>query len=273
MNLTSGEEQRVAPPSTMASRRLNPTSLGSPRLAVSLLAFLLGFLLAGVASAFTVPPIEGHVTDLTHVLDEGQRAALNQQMEEVNRGSTVEIAVLVLGSLEGESIDDVGYATARGWKLGNAGKDNGVLLVIATGDRRVRIEVGKGLEGVLTDLQSNDIIRQKIGPELKQGRLYEGIVAGVTSIAAAAAGEYKVTSRPAPQGGSNLSPFAIGIIVVLFLIIFVVRRFFGGGGGYWGGGGYGGGGFGGGGGSSGGDGGGFTGGGGDFGGGGSSDSY
>jgi uncharacterized protein len=225
-----------------------------------------------IAWGFTPPLLEGHVTDLTRTLDENQKRTLDGQMANLDQASTVEIAVLILGSLNGEAIEDVGYATANAWKLGKGGKDNGVLLVIATGDRRVRIEVGKGLEGQLTDLQANDIIHQKINPELKQGKLFEGVEAGVMAIASAAAGHYVVTGAASPMHSSGSVPLPItilGVILIVF-VIWVLRRM--GGGGYWGGGGGfggGGGGFGGGGG----DGGGFSGGGGSFGGGGSSDSY
>ncbi len=147
------------------------------------------------ALAFTPPPLEGRVTDLTRTLTGDEKATLETQLATVEQGSTVQIAVLVLSSLGGETIEDVGYTTARAWRLGQKGKDNGVLLVIATGDRRVRIEVGKGLEGTLTDLQANDIIRSRIGPELKAGRLYQGIYAGITGIAAAVAGEYAVLTN------------------------------------------------------------------------------
>ena len=151
------------------------------RAAVCAVVFALGLLAPSIARAIDVPRIEGHVTDLTRSLDDGQRASLNRQLEDVNQNSSVEIAVLVLPSLAGESIEDVAFKTFNTWKLGKAGKDNGALLVIATGDRRTRIEVGKGIEGDLTDLQTNDILRTKVGPELKAGRLFEGIQAGTTA--------------------------------------------------------------------------------------------
>src|ERR1700684_802977 len=133
--------------------------------------FALGLLVPSFAWAFDVPPIEGHITDLTRTLDESQTATINRELEGVNQSSTVEIAVLVLSSLQGEPIEDIAFKTASTWRLGKAGKDNGVLLVIATGDRRTRIEVGKGMEGSLTDLQTNDILHQRVGPLLKPGSL------------------------------------------------------------------------------------------------------
>jgi uncharacterized protein len=244
------------------------------------LVFALSFLFPSVAWAFNPPPLlGGHIVDLTGTLDASRIDALNRQMEDVNQGSTVEIAVLVLPSLNGEPIEDVAYTTAKNaWKLGKAGKDNGVLLVISTGDRRVRIEVGKGLEGRLTDLQSNDIIHERIGPELKQGHLFEGVQKGVTAITEAAAGHYTVVQHdPGRSGAAQTGSSGVFVLIlVIVVIVFVISRFRGGGGGggFGGGGFYGGGGGGGGwSGGGGGGGGGFSGGGGDFGGGGSSGDY
>src|SRR5580698_1285902 len=183
------------------------------RALVCALLFAFGLLLPRAAWAFTVPELEGHITDKTRTLDEGQKASLNSQMEAVNQASTVEIAVLVLPTLSGEAIEDVAFKTFENWKLGKAKKDNGALLVIATGERRTRIEVGKGIEGNLTDLQSNDILHQKVGPQLRQGNLFAGIQAGVTAIAAAAAGDYKVTGGDSAQQGQQVSP------IVMFLVV------------------------------------------------------
>src|SRR6185436_945485 len=91
----------------------------------------------------------------------------------------------VVGSLEGETIDDIAYKTFNAWGVGQKGKDNGVLLVIAPNERKVRIETGLGVGGALTDLQSNDIIRQVIAPKLKDNRFFEAIDQGTNAIAEA----------------------------------------------------------------------------------------
>src|SRR6185503_6999677 len=98
-------------------------------------------------------------------------------------------------SLDGEAIEDVAFATFNEWKLGKKGADNGVLLVIAPAERRVRIETGKGVGGDLTDLQSNDIIRKDIAPLLKEDRFHDAIASGATAIAEA----LRPGAAPRPQ--------------------------------------------------------------------------
>src|SRR5882757_1158639 len=138
------------------------------RLLGGVTAFLAFFLVAQIASAFKPPPLEGHVTDTAGKLTAVDKKAINTRLAAYRVKSTNEIAVFIARSLEGETIDDVAYATFNAWKLGKRGKDNGVLLVIAPAERRVRIETGKGIGDKLTDLQANDIIRQHISPHLKQ---------------------------------------------------------------------------------------------------------
>ncbi len=231
------------------------------------------------ALAFTPPSIQGHVTDLAGKLTPDQRADLEARMEAENRDTGDEIAVLILPALDGETIEDVGYATINAWKLGKHGKDNGVLLALALADHRVRIETGKGVEGQLTDLQTQDIIQLRIVPMLKQDRFYEAIRDGTDAIAMTLSGHAPALPREMPPRVDRQTPGPVTIIAFLLLaalILWLRMRGGGGGGGFWygGGGGWGGGGGGGwGGGGGGGDGGGFTGGGGSGGGGGSSGSW
>jgi len=96
------------------------------------------------AAAYVPPPIDGHVTDRAGKLSASEKADLEQRLEGVNRATSAEIAVLILPSLDGQTIEDVAYGTFNGWQLGKKGKDNGVLLVIAVQEHRVRIETGKG---------------------------------------------------------------------------------------------------------------------------------
>lgn len=108
----------------------------------------------GETAPFVVPKLEGRVTDLAGKLTTSERAAIENDLAAFDRATTNEIAVLVLPSLLGHSIEDAAYATANAWKLGKRGADNGVLLVIAVAERRVRIETGRGIGGALTDLRA-----------------------------------------------------------------------------------------------------------------------
>lgn len=255
-----------------------PRAKPAARLVALALAALTAALCAALpAFAFTPPPIDGHVNDAAGKLTATQRQALNAKLDDVRQKTGYEIAALIAGPLEGEAIEDVAFATFKAWKLGQKGKDNGVLLVIAPSERRVRIETGKGVGGDLTDLESNEIIRTNISPHLRENRFFEAVDEGTNAIVTTltkgqfSSGPAKARRPPPPASRSRgLGGFGTIAFVVFLLVInlFLRRRgggffFFwpgGGGGGGWGGGGGGGGG-------------GFSGGGGESGGGGSSDSY
>jgi uncharacterized protein len=190
-------------------------------------------------------------------------------MESYRVGSGHEIAVLTVEALEGESIERLGLEVGRSWGLGEKGKNNGALLVVAFKDRKLRIEVGRGLEGELTDSRCGRIIRDVIAPHFRSGNPEKGIEQGILAIHQVIGGDYgAIESRG--KGGGNW----IGIVGLLLLLMLLSKGGSGalpwilmGGGsrgtGGFGGGGFGGGGFGGGGGGFGGfgGGGGFSGGG------------
>ena len=232
--------------------------------AIAGLAILLAAAGAG-ASAFVVPPIQGHVTDTAGVLSPEDRAALEQRLTRTMDQSGKEIAVFVVGSLQGETIEDVAYQTFNAWRVGRDKLDNGVLLVIAPQERRVRIETGKGVGGQLTDLQASDIIEHRIAPKLREGSYRAAIDAGLDGITEALDA---IGGRP-PHRDPPMTFLTIGGILV-FIVIVLFRLRFGSGMFFWGGGVRGGGGGGLGGGGWGGGGGGYSGGGGRSGGGGAS---
>jgi uncharacterized protein len=225
-----------------------------------------------------VPIVHQRINDETGTLSSDEIRGLEQTLEEFEQSTSNQIIVLMIPSLEGKDIKDFAYNFAEKNKLGKKEKNNGVLLLIAKEDRKIDIEVGYGLEGVLTDALSGQIIRQIIGPKFRDGDFSGGIKDGLEAIMAATKGEFKGERKR--NNVKNFSPIAI-ILLILFFGVF--PRIFGGGRrssigsrGYhsslpWWGGGFGGGGFGSGGGGFGG--GGFSGGGGSFGGGGASGSW
>jgi uncharacterized protein len=183
-----------------------------------------------------------------------------------------QIAILIMPSLEGGSLEEYTLRVAEKWGLGKADRDNGVLLFVSRDDRKMRIEVGYGLEGSLTDAVSSRIIRNEIAPSFRQGDYDAGIRAGVMAIIQAIKGEYVNNDPPPRKRHSKRSPLAT-ILIIILIIIFISRNRRGGGGNWSAGrgwigpiGGFGGGSWGGGGGGS-------FGGGGGFGGGGSSGSW
>ena len=190
----------------------------------------------------------------------------------------VQLQFLVVKSLDGESLEDFSMRVVEAWKLGDSARGDGVLLLLAIDDHKVRIEVGNGVEGKLTDAQSGRIIRNVLAPAFRAGRygdgLYEGSVQVLAALGSLPEGvTARQRARPAREGGRFGGLFMIGLVVLFFVLRLVFgfgrRSFFGG---WWGGGGFGGGGFGGGG-FGGGGGGGWSGGGGGFSGGGASGSW
>ncbi|HYF67118.1 MAG TPA: TPM domain-containing protein [Ohtaekwangia sp.] len=160
-----------------------------------------------------------------------------QQLERLlkhDRDSTSnQIAVYIIPSLEGEDIDDYTFRVFEKWKLGQKGKDNGVLFLIAIQDRKMRIESGMGLEGVLTDLQSSRINRNEVAPHFRNGDYEKGVVAGVIAIMQTIKGEY-VNDNPQPQKKKRKNKSIFTVLLILAVIIFLSRRRGGGGGGgYW----------------------------------------
>jgi uncharacterized protein len=146
-----------------------------------------------------------------------------------------QIAVLTIPSLEGQSLEEYSLAVAEKWLLGKKEKDNGVLLLIVVKDKRIRIEVGYGLEGVLTDALSSRINRNEITPYFRQGNYDAGVSAGVAAIISAIKGEYKNDEPPPVKRTlSKRSPLGT-LIIIIIIIIIASRRGRGGrgGGGYW----------------------------------------
>lgn len=225
--------------------------------------------LAMPAAALDVPPSGGHyVTDLAGMLSAQTKLRLDQALAEFERSDSTQLAVLAIPSLEGESLEEYALKVAESWGIGQKGKDNGALLLIARDERKIRIEVGYGLEGRLTDLLTGRIIDNEITPRFKQGDFDGGVRAGVVAMIEAVRGEYQGTGRT--QSKKRRNPLGF-LAMLLFAGPFLLSVLGGQGrrssrrrhGGFWiggGGGGFGGG-FGGGG---------FSGGGGGFGGGGSS---
>ncbi|MBS1557908.1 MAG: TPM domain-containing protein [Bacteroidetes bacterium] len=171
------------------------------------------------------------VHDEAGVLSAQTRAQLETFLKAERDSSSNQIAVLIIPSLEGEDISDFGIRVAEAWKIGTKENDNGVLLLVAIKDRRVRIEVGQGLEGVLTDALSSRINRNEIAPRFRQGDYEGGVVAGVISIKKAIKGQYVNTNPPQHKKGGR-SPW-VTIVVILIILIMASRKGGGGLGGYW----------------------------------------
>ncbi|HSO19102.1 MAG TPA: TPM domain-containing protein, partial [Desulfosarcina sp.] len=148
------------------------------------LAILLVALGAMAASAVDVPYLQGRVTDDAEILSREAAARIAARLEDHERRTTDQVAVLTVAGLEGESIENYALQVFEAWQLGRKERDNGVLLVVAPRDRRMRIEVGYGLEGRLTDLEAGRIVRNVMAPRFKDGDFDGGIEQAVAAIVA-----------------------------------------------------------------------------------------
>lgn len=230
---------------------------------------LLGLLLAGATvalAALVFPTMTGRVVDTAQLIDAQTAAHLSQMLEAHEQATGEQVVVVTLPNLQGTNIEDYGYQLGRFWGVGQKGKDNGALLIVARDDHKVRIEVGYGLEERLTDAQSSVIINQILTPAFKAGNFAGGISQAVQAMIQVLGGN--PLAEPAVDNGSGDAVQNM-VYLALFLIFIVMNMLWGrgGGGGFIGGMG----GFGAGGSRSGG--GGFSGGGGSFGGGGASGNW
>jgi uncharacterized protein len=158
------------------------------------------------AGALEVPQYQGYVTDLAGMISPEERQRLEQTLLAFEQSDSTQIAVLTIPSLEGDSLEEFSIRTVDAWKIGQKGKDNGVLLLVSKDDRKIRIEVGRGLEGMLTDLLAGRIVDQVIAPRFKAGRIDEGFAAGISAIIGAARGEFQGTGsvrRGADKSGQS----------------------------------------------------------------------
>jgi uncharacterized protein len=250
----------------------------APLRAVLIALAFAGALVGAASAAPTFPPLTGRVVDDAHVLSDQTQADLSQKLAAVEQKTGDQVVVVTLPSLQGYEIEDYGYQLGRAWGIGQKGKNNGVLFVVAPTEHKVRIEVGYGLEPVLTDALTSVILQTQVIPKFRSGDVQGGVVDGTNAIvdqlgldpAEAQAKAQAAVQRPAT------APIHFPIIVVVIVVFALFSLVFRGGGGLWalpflfmGGGGRRGG-WGDGGGSGGG---GFSGGGGSFGGGGSSGNW
>jgi uncharacterized protein len=230
----------------------------------SLVCGLLLLLSLGARAEFKAPSLTGPIMDEVGILKPEDRRELEAVIRDYNSLNKAQIQVYVVKSLEGEAIEAASIKITDAWKLGTEKKDNGILFLIAPNDRRIRIEVGQGLEGTLPDAIAKRIVEDSVLPNFKAGDMSTGVVVGVYQIIKYIDQEYADQHLQQPAGEKKSIPGWV-ILLILFFLLFIGRfmpgRSFGGGG-------FLGGGFGGGGGGSG-----WSGGGGGFSGGGASGSW
>jgi len=230
------------------------------------------FATAGAHAALNFPPLSGRVVDDAGILSDSAKDKLTAYLTEHEKQTGNQVVVATVKDLGGTDIADYGYQLGRTWGIGQKGKNNGVLIIVAPNTHNVRIEVGYGLEGDLTDAQSKLIIENVMLPAFRKGDYDGGVIAGTVNVLRTIGGNptgAESIPKPEQHDGSPFGGIPFFVLLIIFWVVF--GRFLwplfllgglGGGRGGWGGGGFGGG-----------SGGGFSGGGGSFGGGGASGSW
>ena len=172
---------------------------------------------ASPAAALDVPPLTGRIVDVAHLLPADLAASLAAELAAHEARTGNQVALLTLPSLEGEPLEEFSHRVATTWKLGQKGTDNGVLILVVPNDRKVRIEVGYGLEGTLTDLKSSRIIREEMVPRFRNGDFSGGIAAGVKAVLGTIEGTYAPPERKRGTAGSNVGG-SWGILFVALVV-------------------------------------------------------
>lgn len=178
------------------------------------------FFIHAVYAEITVPPLTSHVADLTGTLDIAQTQTLEARLAEFENAKGAQLAVLMLPTTQPETIEQYSLRVVEQWKLGRKKIDDGALLIIAKDDRKMRIEVGYGLEGVLNDATAKRIIAEVITPPFKQGNFAGGIEAGLQAMMQVVGGE--LLPPPVAQSRNKSAPNFETMIVLTFVLVVVV---------------------------------------------------
>ena len=237
--VTETEEVSVFSSSNRPVRRTSPEDRGSlskRNMKLVRVGFCLAVFFAfsvRSASALSVPKQpQGYVSDYAGMLSGSQRAELEEKLHRFEEETSNQVVVAAFPSLEGDSLEDFSIRLAEAWKIGRKGKDNGAILLIFKNDRKVRIEVGYGLEGALPDATCKLIIENEIVPRFRAGNFDEGIERAVDAILAATKGEYRAESKSSAGRTDYLGPaFLIAVFlgtalpILLLWLLFAVGMF------------------------------------------------
>ena len=196
-----------------------------PRTLARLLLLALLLIAAPARADRPVPALSGRVVDQAGILTGSEESRLAAKLKDLEDKTSIQLVVVTLSSLRGSPIEEWGLALGRTWGIGQKGKDNGVLLVVAPNDRELRIEVGYGLEGTLPDATASAIIRNVIVPRFKSGDMPDGISDGVDAIIAVLTGsgeEFKPSLHALIE--QKVSDF-VPLIFIAFFIIMMITAF------------------------------------------------
>ena len=168
-------------------------------------------------AALHFPTLSGRVVDDAHILSQGTVQSLDQMLAEYENGTTNQVVVVTIPSLQGTSVEDYGYQLGRYWQIGQKEKNNGVLLIVAPNERKVRIEVGYGLEGTLTDAASSEIIHGIILPKFRSGQMEGGIIDGTQAVLSVLGGQ-GIPSHPQNAHANAVPSQVIAWLAFIFIL-------------------------------------------------------
>jgi uncharacterized protein len=190
---------------------------------------LLAALAAGAALALEVPFLAGRIVDQAGLLSSEEKQRIEQKLQALEQKSGAQVAVLTIPSLEGDPLEDYSMRVASTWKLGQKDKDNGVLFIVARDDRKMRLEVGYGLEEFLTDLKSGRILDEIVRPLFRQGQFGAGIEAGVDAVVGSIEGQEVLPAaapEPAGEGGDLPARFVAFLVYAVVVTPFCLMAMF-----------------------------------------------
>jgi len=179
--------------------------------------------LAVLTSADNLPRPRGYLNDFAGVVDGSSAQQIESACASIERSTGVEISVITIESLDGSTIEQEGLRYLEGWGVGKKGEDNGVVIIVSIKDRKIRIETGYGMEGILPDSKAGEIIRYDITPWFKQGDYGSGLVAAVYKIGKIAGGEIMTDSK-IPRKRTNIGGFIYLIFFIILIISSISRR-------------------------------------------------
>lgn len=168
-----------------------------------------------------IPAYKGYVNDFAGMIPGKEEESLESLLVNYEKQTTNEIAVVTVESIGSESVEDYTMRLAEKWKVGKADKDNGVIILVAEEEKKIRIEVGYGLEPVLTDTKAKLIIDREMTPRFKQGNYADGVTAGASAVIAVLNGSYN-PSAGGQTGGGGLSALTILVLIILGVIVLAV---------------------------------------------------
>ncbi|WP_193074244.1 TPM domain-containing protein [Pseudomonas sp. FME51] len=190
-------------------------------LALGALCWAAGASAQQASAELTLPTLTGRVVDQAELLSAPVEAQLTQMLAGHEQATTEQVVVVTVPDLQGRSIEEFGVQLGREWGIGQQGEDNGALLIVARDDRRMRIEVGYGLEGRLTDAQSSIIINQILTPAFRRGDFEGGIVAGTQAMIQVLGGD-PLRSSTGATGDRPPAPLIGGLTFFFMIILFLI---------------------------------------------------